>query len=263
MSSFEGKVVIVTGAARGQGAAEAQAFAAAGASVVICDVLDEPGEQLATEIRRDGGAAEYRHLDVSSQDGWSATIAVVAEAHGRLDVLINNAGVALRGRTLATTTLEEWNRLLSINLTGAFLGIQAAAALMARSGGGAIINIGSIAGMTGHFATAYSTAKWGMRGLTKSAAMELAADGIRVLAVHPGLVMTPIVDGSDGFVAAMEEMTPMSRGASVDEIAAVVLFLASDEASFITGIDVPVDGGFTEAGAYRQVVRRAKAIGQI
>ena len=149
--------------------------------------------------------------------------------------------------------------MLSINLTGAFLGIRAAAPLMRDSGGGAIVNTGSIAARIGHFATAYTTAKWGLRGLTKSAAMEFAAWNIRVNAIHPGLVDTPLVSESADFVEAMAWMTPMQRAATPEEIANVVAFLASSEASYMTAADITVDGGFADAGAYRHVLLRAMA----
>jgi 3alpha(or 20beta)-hydroxysteroid dehydrogenase len=256
---FDGKVALVTGASRGQGAAEARLFAADGATVIVADVLDEAGEATAAAIRAAGGKAEYRSLDVAGEDAWRDTVGAIEAAHGRLDILVNNAGISLRKPSMLDVTLAEWNRVLSINLTGAFLGIQAAAPLMRAGGGGAIVNIGSIAGRIGHFATAYSTAKWGLRGLTKSAAMEFADWGIRINAVHPGLVDTPLVNESDDFFEAMEWMTPMQRAATPDEIARVVAFLASDEASYMTAADVTVDGGFADDGAYRHVLLRAMA----
>jgi NAD(P)-dependent dehydrogenase (short-subunit alcohol dehydrogenase family) len=251
-----GKVAIVTGAARGQGAAEARLLAAAGASVVVADVLDGPGEALAAETRKSGGKAEFRHLDVAQEAPWADLVSHVRKAHGALHILVNNAGVALRVPSMLDTRLEDWNRLVSINLTGAFLGIRACAPLIRDSGGGAIVNTGSIAGMTGHFATAYSSTKWGIRGLTKSAAMEFAPWKIRVNAVHPGIVLTDMVGESADFVEAMTWMTPLSRAATAEDIAKVVLFLVSDDSGYVTGHDIPVDGGFTDAGAYRQVLLR-------
>jgi 3alpha(or 20beta)-hydroxysteroid dehydrogenase len=254
-----GKTALVTGAAGGQGAAEAKLFAEAGARVVLADVQDEPGEARAQEIRDAGGDAVYRHLDVSSESGWQSVIDGIAADQGALNILVNNAGVALRGGRVTNTSLEDWNRVLSINLTGAFLGIRTAAPLIRDSGGGAIVNTGSIAGMVGHFATAYSTSKWGLRGVTKSAAMELLDWNIRVNAVHPGLVMTPLVEGSDDFIAALGEQTPMERGATAEEIASVVLFLACDDSSYITGHDIAVDGGFTDFGGYNRVFKQVMA----
>ena len=251
-----GKVAIVTGGARGQGAAEARILADAGAAVIIADVLYKEGKALAAEISKSGGKAEFRHLDVSQESAWAETVAHAKTAFGGLHILVNNAGVALRVPSMIETKLEDWNRLISINLTGAFLGIRACAPLIRDSGGGAIVNTGSIAGMTGHFATAYSSTKWGIRGLTKSAAMEFAPWKIRVNAVHPGIVLTDMVGESADFVEAMTWMTPLARPATAEDIAKVVLFLVSDDSGYITGHDVPVDGGFTDAGAYRQVLQR-------
>ena len=175
-----GKTALVTGASGGQGAAEARLFAEAGARVVLADVQDDPGEKRVQEIRDAGGDAVYRHLDVSREDDWQTVIDGIAADLGALHILVNNAGISLRGGCVTNTSLEHWNRVLSVNLTGPFLGIRTAAPLIRDSGGGAIVNTGSIAGMVGHFATAYSTAKWGIRGITKSAAMELLDWGIRV-----------------------------------------------------------------------------------
>jgi 3alpha(or 20beta)-hydroxysteroid dehydrogenase len=251
-----GKTAIVTGAARGQGAAEARLMAEAGASVIIADVLDDAGKALAADIRKHGGKAEFRHVDVSQEAAWTDTVAFAKSTFGGLNILVNNAGVALRVPSMIETKLEDWNRLISINLTGAFLGIRTCAPLIRDSGGGAIVNTGSIAGMTGHFATAYSSTKWAIRGLTKSAAMEFAPWKIRCNAVHPGIVLTDMVGESADFVEAMTWMTPLARPATAEDIAKVVLFLASDDSGYITGHDVPVDGGFTDAGAYRQVLLR-------
>lgn len=253
-----GKTALITGASGGQGAAEARLFAQEGARVVLCDVQDAAGEAMAKSIRDAGGTAEYRRLDVASEVEWKAVVDATVAAHGGLQVLVNNAGIALRGVTLETTTLAAWQRVLDVNLTGPFLGIRAVVPAMRAGGGGSIVNTGSIAGMVGHFATAYSSSKWGLRGLTKSAAQEFASVGIRVNAVHPGIVQTPIVTGSDDFIEAMQWMTPLGRVATSEEIAAVVLFLACDESGYITGIDVPVDGGFSETGAYRRVLLRVK-----
>ncbi len=251
-----GKVAIITGAARGQGAAEARMLASAGASVIIGDVLDQQGEALATEIKTSGGKAEFRHLDVATEEGWAGIVAFAKTTFGGLNILVNNAGVSLRVPSMIETKLEDWNRLMSINLTGAFLGIRACAPLIRDNGGGAIVNTGSIAGMTGHFATAYTSTKWGIRGLTKSAAMEFAPWNIRCNAVHPGIVLTDMVGESADFVEAMTWMAPMQRPATPEDIAKVVLFLCCDDSGYITGHDIPVDGGFTDAGAYRQVLLR-------
>ena len=256
---LEGKAALITGASRGQGAAEARLFAAEGAKVLLCDVLDEAGEATAHAIRGDGHTAQYLRLDVTDAADWQAAVGHAVREFGGLHILVNNAGIGLRKPSMLDISREEWQRVLDVNLTGPFLGTQAAAPALRDSGGGAIVNIGSIAGVTGHFATAYTAAKWGIRGLTKSAAMEFAPWNIRVNAVHPGIVDTPIVAGSDDFKEAMEWMTPLGRIAQPEEIAAAVLFLASDDAGFVTGLDMEVDGGFVSAGAYRQVLLRAMA----
>ena len=254
---FTDKTVLITGGGRGQGAAEARLFAAAGARVVIADVLEAEGEALAQAIRAAGGNAAYRRLDVTSEPDWAAAISFAKATFGALHALVNNAGVSLRGVDLGNTTRADWDRVLAVNLTGPFLGIKAAAPLIRDSGGGAIVNIGSTAGINGHFAAAYSASKWGLRGLTKAAAMEYAPWKIRVNAVHPSIVRTPMVDGADTFVEAMEHVTALERSASLEDVAQAVMFLSSEEAGYLTGIDLPVDGGFTELGVYRQVWRRA------
>jgi len=256
-NSFGGKCALITGASRGQGAAEARLFAQHGAAVIVADVLDAEGAALVKDIRAAKGQAEYIHLDVANEADWQKAIAFAKDKFGGLHVLVNNAGVALRGKNIGATTREDWDRVLSINLTGPFLGTRAAAPLLRDSGGGAIINIGSTAGINGHFAAAYSAAKWGLRGLTKCAAMEYADWGIRVNAVHPGIVTTPMVEGSDAFVEAMTQVTALNRPATAEDVARCVVFLAGDDARYLTGIDLPVDGGFTALGVYREVWKRA------
>ena len=254
---FNGKTVLVTGGSGGQGAAEAKLFAQHGASVIVGDVKDEMGAALVKEIKAAGGTAEYRHLDVSNESEWLGAVRFAHETFKGLHVLVNNAGVSLRGKNIGGTTREDWERVIGINLTGPFLGIRACAPLIRDSGGGAIVNIGSTAGINGHFAMAYTAAKWGLRGVTKCAAMEYAAWNIRVNAVHPGILKTPMTEGSDAFIDAMTDVTALERPASVEDVANCVAFLASDEAKYLTGIDLPVDGGFTELGVYREVWRKA------
>jgi 3alpha(or 20beta)-hydroxysteroid dehydrogenase len=248
--SFAGKTVLITGASRGQGEAGSRLFAQAGANVVMCDVLDPEGHAAAAAIEAEGGSAIYRHLDVTDPEGWRDVVDLVSGELGGPHVLVNNAGIALRTGRLLTLSPADLDRLMAVNLKGPLLGIQNVAERMRDGGGGAIVNIGSIAGMTGHFAAGYSATKWALRGLTRSAALELVEWGIRVNAVHPGVVATPIVEGSDDFVEAMREATPLGRIATAEEIARTVLFLASDAASFVTGLDLVVDGGFTEFGSY-------------
>ncbi len=258
---FKNKTVLITGGSRGQGAAEARMFAQAGARVIVGDVVVDEGEALAKSIRDGGGQCEFRKLDVANEKDWDAVAAFARDKFGGLHVLVNNAGVSLRGVDIAHTTREQWDRVLGVNLTGCFLGIRAAAPLLGAAGGGTIVNIGSTAGINGHFAAAYSAAKWGLRGLTKAAAMEYAEFNIRVNAVHPSILETAMTAGSQSFVDAMVSVTPLGRDASVEDVAHAVMFLASEEASFLTGIDLPVDGGFTELGLYRTVWRRATGRG--
>jgi NAD(P)-dependent dehydrogenase (short-subunit alcohol dehydrogenase family) len=258
--SFSGKTVLITGGSRGQGAAEARLFAQAGAGVIIADVLDAEGGALAHDIAAKGERAEYCHLDVTDEADWQNAVALAKEKFGALHVLINNAGIALRGKNIGQTTRADWDRVLATNLTGPFLGTRAAAPLIRDSGGGAIVNTGSTAGINGHFAAAYSAAKWGLRGLTKCAAMEYADWNIRVNAVHPGIVTTPMVEGSNAFVEAMTEVTALNRPATAEDVARCVMFLASDDASYLTGIDLPVDGGFTALGVYRRAGSRRSSV---
>ncbi|MET3615716.1 NAD(P)-dependent dehydrogenase (short-subunit alcohol dehydrogenase family) [Rhizobium aquaticum] len=251
MSDFAGKLVIVTGGARGQGAAEIRLFASKGAAVIIADVLVDEGEALAAELTKEGKEARFIRLDVTDPASWAAVIDLAKSWKGRLDVLVNNAGII--NRTLVeTTSLEAWERVLRVNLTGSFLGIQAASPLMAETGGGAIVNISSNSGYSGHYDPAYTASKWGLRGLTKSAAMELAPKNIRVNAVCPGLVVTGL-NAASPHLKPMIGITPLKRAGKPEEIADLVFFLSSDASSFITGEDFVIDGGFTAGAAYRRV----------
>lgn len=252
MGRLTNKIALITGGARGQGAAEARLFVREGATVVICDVLDDEGFALAEELVANGAAATFKHLDVTDAARWREIANEVDRDYGGLDILINNAGINVR-YGLTDTSMEDWNRLLDVNLTGVLHGIQAFAPLMKKRGGGSIVNTGSLAGTMGHPTTGYSAAKWGLRGLTKSAALDLVKDNIRVNAMHPGLVATPIIDPEGAGFKQMRALTPMQRAGEAEELAYAVLFLASDESSFITGVDLPVDGGFSEIGAYNAV----------
>jgi len=247
-----GRTVVVTGAARGQGAAEAEILVREGARVVGADILDDAGQALARQLNKQGpGTLEYRHLDVASAEQWADLAADLAgtPVHG----LVNNAGTPYRAR-LGDMDLENWNRVIGVNLTGTMLGIQALAPLMPDHDGASIVNIGSIAGLSGHFALAYTVSKWGLRGLTRAVALELAGRGIRVNIVHPGPVDTPILDGADPvFVQASVQTTLAGRTGRAEEVADVVVFLLSDRASYLNGQDIPVDGGFSSHGGAKTI----------
>jgi NAD(P)-dependent dehydrogenase (short-subunit alcohol dehydrogenase family) len=240
---FVGKVALVTGAARGQGAAEAQRLAAEGGTVIACDVHEHADV---------GNGLVYRRLDVTSAADWAAACEAIREEFGGLHVLINNAGIGLQ-ETVQTVTPETWSAVMSVNLEGALLGMQACAPLMRDSGGGSIVNTASAAAFYGFALPAYNASKWALRGLTKTAALEYVTWKVRVNAVHPGLVLSPMADGAQEMTEKIRLATPMRRGASLDEIAAMVAFLASDESSFVTGSDFVIDGGLLAAGAMGEV----------
>ena len=255
MAALAGKVAVVTGGARSQGEAEARLFAASGAAVAICDVLEAEGRALAEDLVAAGHEARFWRLDVSRESDWAAVVADILAWRGRIDILINNAGIVNR-KTIATTTLAEWNRLLSINLTGAMLGIQAVVPAMRKAGGGAIVNISSNSAFAGHYDPAYTASKWALRGLTRTAAMEFVTDGIRVNSVCPGLIVTGLNKGA-AHLEPMIRLTPMGRPGTCEEVAELVLFLVGDGSRFITGEDFTIDGGFTAAAAYRHVATEA------
>jgi 3alpha(or 20beta)-hydroxysteroid dehydrogenase len=248
-----GKTALITGAARGQGAAEARLFAAEGANVLVTDVLDEEGQHVAEEI---GERALYASLDVGDANGWDAAVALAASRFGRLDILVNNAGITRPG-TIAELPPDDYDLVVAVNQTGPWLGIRAAAPAMRDSGGGSIINISSTLGFVGLAGEgAYVATKWALRGITRTAALELAADGIRVNSVHPGWIDTPMNPASlpmgDGSSlaeslrdhgSALGLGCPLRRIGTPEEVANVVLFLASDESAYCTGAEFVVDGG--------------------
>jgi 3alpha(or 20beta)-hydroxysteroid dehydrogenase len=254
MPEFEGKTVVITGAAGGQGSEEARLFGELGAHVVVADVNEEKSEGLVKELAAAGVSAEFVALDVSSETAWDQLRNRLESRGDGLHVLINNAGTAHRFG-LMETTLTRYNEVLAINLAGPFLGMKALAPLMRDSGGGSIVNIGSAAGMTGHFSAAYSSSKWGLRGLSKVAAMEFAPWNIRVNSIHPGIVNTALVPGDTRFPEAMTKFTPMGRPAEPHDIAPVAVFLASAASSFMTGADLNVDGGLVDIGIYDAVAK--------
>jgi 3alpha(or 20beta)-hydroxysteroid dehydrogenase len=244
---LDGKVALITGAARGQGATEARLFVAEGARVVLGDVLDDEGELVAKGLGAD--TAVYRHHDVTSKDDWDAIVASAVETFGRLDVLVNNAGI-FRITPLATTSAEDYLAVVNVNQVGTFLGMQAVAGAMSAGGGGSIVNLSSIAGLRGSTGTiAYSASKWAVRGMTKVAALELAPLGIRVNSIHPGIIDTPMLNDllitNDAAKAAIGGRIPIGGVATAEQVARLAVFLASDDSDHSTGAEFVVDGGIT------------------
>ena len=246
---LHGKVALITGAARGMGAVEAGLFAREGASVGIADILDQEGRRLEAEITEAGGQACYIPLDVTSEAAWASAVEAMVERYGKLDVLVNNAGI-FQLATAEGTTVEGWDRVLDVNAKGVFLGIKVAVPAMRKAGGGSIVNISSVAGLIGGTrSTAYNASKGAVRLLTKSTALQHAADGIRANSVHPGLVdtamMLEVFPEQDEAFEHRVAAVPLSRLATPEDVAYGVLFLASDESSFMTGSELVIDGGFT------------------
>lgn len=243
MGQMDGRVAIVTGAARGQGEAEARLLAAHGAKVVLTDVLAEQGSAVAADI---GAAARFVEHDVSSEAGWETVINTALETFGQVDVLVNNAAIS-RPLKLEATDPETFDHIYRVNQLGVFLGMRAVLEPMKRAGGGSIINIASVAGLKGTSTLfAYTATKWAVRGMTKSAALELARYNIRVNVIHPGVIDTPINDANPQKMnEVLVKTTPMRRMGKPGEIAEAVLFLASPASSFATGGDFAIDGGMS------------------
>ena len=244
MGRVDGKVALITGGARGMGAAHARALVAEGARVVLADVLDDEGAKLADQL---GDSARYAHLDVTQPEQWQSAVAATTAAFGKLTTLVNNAGIAT-ANSLQNFALADFRRALDVNLTGTFLGMQSAVEPMTAAGGGSIINISSIEGMRGSPGLyGYVASKFGVRGLTKAAAVELAPNSIRVNTVLPGLVRTRMT------IAIPDDalQIPLGRGAKSAEVAGLVVYLASDESSYCTGADFVVDGGLTAGVPHR------------
>ena len=246
---LQGKVAIITGGARGQGAAEARMFTREGAKVVFGDILDDDGRQVEAEIAAAGGEAVYVRLDVTDEDAWREAVGTAVSRFGKVDILVNNAGIA-SWNAGDDATVEEWDRIMEVNAKGVFLGTKAVIPAMRATGGGSIINISSISGMVGqtNIHPGYNASKGAVRILTKSTAVQHAAEGIRCNSIHPGPVKTPMTErgwSDPEWLQAMRRRTPLGRYADPDEIAYGVLFLASDESSFMTGSEMVIDGGVT------------------
>ncbi|WP_372802936.1 SDR family NAD(P)-dependent oxidoreductase [Paracoccus seriniphilus] len=238
MNRLDNKVAIITGGANGQGAVEAELFIKAGAKVVITDINAEAGQATAARLGRD---CTFLPHDVSLEQDWARVVETTLHLHGRIDVLVNNAGI-FRVLTLEETDLSVWNQSVAINQTAVFLGMRAVAPAMKERQAGSIVNISSIAGLTSAKAHAYCATKWAVRGMTKSAAVELGPSNIRVNSVHPGFIDTPMLDGHGVPREELVAKVPMGRTADVIEVARMVLFLASEDSSYCSGHEFVVDG---------------------
>ena len=248
MNTLDGKVALVTGAALGIGEATARELAARGAAVLVTDVLDPAGEKTARAIRKAGGKAAFRHLDVSDSREWRKAVNAAVRRFGRLDILVNNAGIGTFP-DVESETVEGWNRLIGINQTGVWLGMKYAVPAMRAGGGGAIVNVSSIFGAVGGFggSIAYHASKGAVRLMTKNAAIRYATENIRVNSIHPGFIDTPMigsVKGTDTETMILAN-TPMGRLGQPAEIASAIAFLVSDDASYVTGSELYADGGWT------------------
>lgn len=245
---LEGKVALITGGSRGQGATEAELFVREGAKVVIADILEPEGNAVVAQIREGGGDASFIKLDVTSEDNWHDAVEFTLNTYGRLDILINNAAIYKR-TPIVQTELDEWNQIMDINSTGVFLGTKHAVPAMQKSGGGSIINISSTAGLVGSGrGSAYGASKGSVRLFTKYTAIQHAEDGIRANSIHPGPIDTEMIADNISTPedrAESEARVPLGRIGTVMDVAYGALFLASDESSFMTGSELVIDGGVT------------------
>lgn len=248
MGRLEGKSCLISGGSKGLGAAQARLFAREGARVAVGDIRDSDGGRLVDELRASGADALYVRLDVTSEADWESAVSTVMEEFGALDVLVSNAGIYNRA-PVEETTLEEWERVMDVNSTGVFLGTKHAIPAMRRSGGGSIVNMSSVAGLVGsRTQTVYNASKASVRLLTKSTAVQYATAGIRANSVHPGVIETDMINEvirTDEERAMRMSLTPIGRFGTAEDVANGVLFLASDEASYITGAELVIDGGLT------------------
>jgi 3alpha(or 20beta)-hydroxysteroid dehydrogenase len=259
MARLDGKVALITGAAGGQGVVEAELFVREGAAVMLTDIDAAKGEALAARLREGGGRAAFRVHDAASEQDWIDTVAATIAAFGGLHILVNNAGTIAR-QGIVNTTVEAWNRTIAVNLTGPLLGMKHCAPAIrdtvarenaTKSGGtGSIVNISSTAGLTAHDDAAYTASKWGLRGLTKTAVLQFSPWNIRVNSIHPGQISDTgfFQSGGEAFAHAARAAIPLHRQGTPLECAELVLFLASDESSFISGAEIAIDGGYIAAG---------------
>jgi NAD(P)-dependent dehydrogenase (short-subunit alcohol dehydrogenase family) len=251
MPRLEGKVALISGGARGQGAVEARMFAEEGASVVIGDILDDQGRQTEAELQELGYQVTYVHLDVTNESDWQSAVQTAVSAYGKLDILLNNAGILIR-KNIEETTVEDWDRIFAVNSKGVFLGTKAAIPVMRENGGGSIINISSTAGLVGspNGSASYTATKGSVRLFTKSTAIQHARDGIRCNSIHPGPIETDMIadtlNDPDNMALRMQRL-PLGRIGKPSEIAYGAIYLASDESSFVTGSELVIDGGTTAA----------------
>jgi len=248
MGKLEGKVALISGGARGQGAAEAETFVKEGAKVVFGDIRDDEGKKVEAAIRARGGDAVYVHLDVTSETDWQAAVQTTVSRYGKLDVLINNAAIVIPRVPIEERTAAEWDRVMAVNAKGVFLGTKYAIPAMRRASGGSIVNISSVAGIgqSLHQEPAYAASKGAIRIFTKVTASQHAKDGIRCNSVHPGPVDTEMFHSAFRDKEAMQrrlERVPLKRMGTVAEIVTAVLYLASDESSYMTGSELVIDGG--------------------
>ena len=248
MGKLDGKVALISGGAQGQGAAEAETFAAEGAKVVFGDIMDDAGEAVAAAVQASGGDAHYRHLNVTDEADWQSAIAFATERFGGVNILINNAAVLVPRVAIEERTAAEWDKVMAVNVKGVFLGTKYAIPAMRAQGGGSIVNISSIAGIgqSTHQEPAYAASKGAVRIFTKVTAAQHAADGIRCNSVHPGPIDTEMFRAAfpaNDALSSRLARVPMNRAGTIDEVVAGVVFLASDDSSYITGTEMVIDGG--------------------